>query len=159
MSNLGKNGFFLFSVLREIVDLCCAVSNVIFKNLRFFLCENWIMGLNFDIFKLACVILPLALFIFRTSKCVQFGKMSSFWFSVLREIVDLCCVVINEIFKNLRGFFFFGENWIMGLYLDIFELLCVILPLGLFIRMALSWSEFACETGSKCDFQECGFFR
>lgn len=59
-------------------------------------------------------------------------------------------------FQEFKGFL--CENWIMGLYLDIFELLCVILPLGLFIRMALSWSEFACETGSKCDFQECGFF-
>lgn len=75
-----------------------------FQEFEVFLCENWIMGLNFDIFKLACVILPLALFIFSSSKCVQFGKMSSFWFSVLREIVDLCCAVINEIFKNLRVF-------------------------------------------------------
>lgn len=83
MCPIWKNGFFLFSVLREIVDLCCAVSECDFQEFEVFLCENWIMGLNFHIFKLSCVILPLALFIFSTSKYVQFRKMSFFFLFLL----------------------------------------------------------------------------
>lgn len=61
--------------------------------------------------------------------------MGSFCFE---EIVDLWSAVPNVIFKNLS--FFWYENWINGFEFLMYLNWCVcILPLGLFIQLALSW--------------------